>query len=267
MLGGALASDRCRRRPCGCARSARTTTWRAGRAARGNTSCVGERDHVGDAMQLRDAPRELERRAVLLLHDGARAAREAVERGADRHGEARGREDDDACRASARTSARHRAECALAAEQREDGDDSRAAHVANIVRTRDSISKSRASREIAPVTTRSVGRPCSARDVRPRDRHSERRQAVRRARRRAAISRSHVPRGTVYGLLGPNGAGKTTTIRMILNIIVPDSGTITLFGAAASHARASPTASATSPRSAACTRRCRCGACCASSPS
>jgi ABC-2 type transport system ATP-binding protein len=40
-----------------------------------------------------------------------------------------------------------------------------------------------------------------------------------------------VPRGTVYGLLGPNGAGKTTTIRMLLNIIVPDSGTITLFGA------------------------------------
>src|SRR5512144_2824816 len=39
-----------------------------------------------------------------------------------------------------------------------------------------------------------------------------------------------VPRGAVYGLLGPNGAGKTTTIRMILNIIVPDSGTITLLG-------------------------------------
>jgi ABC-2 type transport system ATP-binding protein len=39
-----------------------------------------------------------------------------------------------------------------------------------------------------------------------------------------------VPRGTVYGLLGPNGAGKTTTIRMILNIIAPDAGTITLFG-------------------------------------
>ena len=32
-----------------------------------------------------------------------------------------------------------------------------------------------------------------------------------------------VPRGAVYGLLGPNGAGKTTTIRMILNIIMPDS--------------------------------------------
>jgi ABC-2 type transport system ATP-binding protein len=40
-----------------------------------------------------------------------------------------------------------------------------------------------------------------------------------------------VPRGTVYGLLGPNGAGKTTTIRMILDIILPDAGTIALFGA------------------------------------
>ena len=39
-----------------------------------------------------------------------------------------------------------------------------------------------------------------------------------------------VPRGSVYGLLGPNGAGKTTTIRMILDIIAPDSGTISLFG-------------------------------------
>jgi ABC-2 type transport system ATP-binding protein len=39
-----------------------------------------------------------------------------------------------------------------------------------------------------------------------------------------------VPKGTVYGLLGPNGAGKTTTIRMILNVIAPDSGTITVLG-------------------------------------
>ncbi len=36
--------------------------------------------------------------------------------------------------------------------------------------------------------------------------------------------------GTIYGLLGPNGAGKTTTIRMIMNIIAPDSGEITIFG-------------------------------------
>lgn len=39
-----------------------------------------------------------------------------------------------------------------------------------------------------------------------------------------------VPRGTVYGLLGPNGAGKTTTIRMLLNIIAPDEGRISVLG-------------------------------------
>lgn len=39
-----------------------------------------------------------------------------------------------------------------------------------------------------------------------------------------------IPRGTVYGLLGPNGSGKTTTIRMIMNIIAPDGGTVKLFG-------------------------------------
>ncbi|MCF7803073.1 MAG: ATP-binding cassette domain-containing protein [Candidatus Marinimicrobia bacterium] len=36
--------------------------------------------------------------------------------------------------------------------------------------------------------------------------------------------------GDIYGLLGPNGAGKTTTIRMIMQIIQPDSGQITLDG-------------------------------------
>jgi ABC-2 type transport system ATP-binding protein len=46
-----------------------------------------------------------------------------------------------------------------------------------------------------------------------------------------------VPQGTVYGLLGPNGAGKTTTIRMILNIIAPDEGTIRVLGAASSDQR------------------------------
>jgi len=38
-----------------------------------------------------------------------------------------------------------------------------------------------------------------------------------------------VPGGTVFGLLGPNGAGKTTTIRMIMNIMAPDSGEVLLF--------------------------------------
>jgi ABC-2 type transport system ATP-binding protein len=36
--------------------------------------------------------------------------------------------------------------------------------------------------------------------------------------------------GRVFGLIGPNGAGKTTTIRMIVNITMPDSGRIELFG-------------------------------------
>lgn len=39
-----------------------------------------------------------------------------------------------------------------------------------------------------------------------------------------------VKAGSVFGLLGPNGAGKTTMIRMINNILKPDSGTIKLFG-------------------------------------
>ena len=40
-----------------------------------------------------------------------------------------------------------------------------------------------------------------------------------------------VPRGVIYGLLGPNGSGKTTTIRMIMGILHPDEGTVSLFGA------------------------------------
>ncbi|MCL5003993.1 MAG: ABC transporter ATP-binding protein [Patescibacteria group bacterium] len=36
--------------------------------------------------------------------------------------------------------------------------------------------------------------------------------------------------GEVLGLLGPNGAGKTTTIQMILDVIKPTAGSITIFG-------------------------------------
>lgn len=39
-----------------------------------------------------------------------------------------------------------------------------------------------------------------------------------------------LPRGTVCGLLGPNGAGKTTAIRIMLDILGPDSGSVELLG-------------------------------------
>jgi ABC-2 type transport system ATP-binding protein len=39
-----------------------------------------------------------------------------------------------------------------------------------------------------------------------------------------------VERGSVVGLLGPNGAGKTTLIKCALGIVIPDSGSIRVFG-------------------------------------
>ncbi|MGB6947343.1 MAG: ATP-binding cassette domain-containing protein [Bryobacteraceae bacterium] len=39
-----------------------------------------------------------------------------------------------------------------------------------------------------------------------------------------------VPEGSIYGFIGPNGSGKSTTMRMIANILYPDSGTIRVFG-------------------------------------
>lgn len=39
-----------------------------------------------------------------------------------------------------------------------------------------------------------------------------------------------VPPGAVYGFLGPNGAGKSTTLKMILGLVKPTAGAITLFG-------------------------------------
>ncbi len=40
-----------------------------------------------------------------------------------------------------------------------------------------------------------------------------------------------VPTGAVYGFLGPNGSGKTTTIRMLLGLVHPSAGAVTLLGA------------------------------------
>jgi len=39
-----------------------------------------------------------------------------------------------------------------------------------------------------------------------------------------------IPRGKTFGLLGPNGSGKTTVIKLILGLIYPDQGRITIFG-------------------------------------
>jgi len=39
-----------------------------------------------------------------------------------------------------------------------------------------------------------------------------------------------VPEGALYGVIGPNGAGKTTMIRMILSILFPDRGELTVLG-------------------------------------
>ncbi len=39
-----------------------------------------------------------------------------------------------------------------------------------------------------------------------------------------------VPRGKLYGVIGPNGAGKTTCIRMIMSILFPDSGELSVLG-------------------------------------
>jgi ABC-2 type transport system ATP-binding protein len=41
-----------------------------------------------------------------------------------------------------------------------------------------------------------------------------------------------VPEGAVFALIGPNGAGKSTTIRMLMNILRPDRGDITVLGTA-----------------------------------
>ena len=39
-----------------------------------------------------------------------------------------------------------------------------------------------------------------------------------------------VRRGEVFGLLGPNGSGKSTTIKMVLGLLAPSSGRVSLFG-------------------------------------
>jgi ABC-2 type transport system ATP-binding protein len=42
-----------------------------------------------------------------------------------------------------------------------------------------------------------------------------------------------VARGEVFGLLGPNGSGKSTTMKLILGLLKPSAGSVTIFGQAA----------------------------------
>lgn len=42
-----------------------------------------------------------------------------------------------------------------------------------------------------------------------------------------------IPRGCITGIIGPNGAGKSTTINMLLGLIQPDDGMITVLGTSA----------------------------------
>jgi ABC-2 type transport system ATP-binding protein len=55
---------------------------------------------------------------------------------------------------------------------------------------------------------------------------------TKRFGKRTAVSRLDldIPKGVICGLLGPNGSGKTTTIRMIMGILHPDEGSVSLFG-------------------------------------
>jgi len=41
-----------------------------------------------------------------------------------------------------------------------------------------------------------------------------------------------IGQGEIFGMVGPNGAGKTTTIRMLMDILKPDSGEISILGEA-----------------------------------
>ena len=39
----------------------------------------------------------------------------------------------------------------------------------------------------------------------------------------------HIKKGEIYGFVGPNGAGKSTLMKMLLNLVKPDAGEITIF--------------------------------------
>jgi ABC-2 type transport system ATP-binding protein len=58
------------------------------------------------------------------------------------------------------------------------------------------------------------------------------RELSKRYGQRVAVDRVSlsVRRGEVYGFLGPNGAGKTTTLRMLLGLVRPTGGSVSVLG-------------------------------------
>src|SRR3954469_25246573 len=50
--------------------------------------------------------------------------------------------------------------------------------------------------------------------------------------RRAALSHItlHVKKGSTLGIIGPNGGGKSTLMKLMLGVLIPDEGSITVLG-------------------------------------
>jgi len=67
-----------------------------------------------------------------------------------------------------------------------------------------------------------------------KERSPVRKTPLRRAKREEVIALEGisltVKRGEVFGVLGPNGSGKSTLIRLVSTLLLPDSGTIHVFG-------------------------------------
>src|SRR6266496_766418 len=163
-------------------------------------------------MQLSDLADVLERRTALALDDGPRPRRKGVENRLNRSRQAGGDVDEK----GVGEDSKHADKKAL---------ERRSRHSRNFPISRPSCRIKRAGSAASLLVSPSHDLHMS--DLAIDIRHVEKRFEQHVAVRDLSLE---VPRGSVYGLLGPNGAGKTTTIRMILDVIAPDAGTISIFG-------------------------------------